>query len=107
MISVQGCFYHPRPKKGHVEKPRRLRGFPRLISDKSQQDTVLQVPHAAKNGPSPNPKFNDAVFFGPNDSQLVSYGITLNLMLHFPIHQLNLLIHQSRTQVLVAKKNLI
>lgn len=84
MVSGQGSFSQDRPKKGHVEEPRRLRGHPRMISDQSQQVKVLQVPHVPTNGPTSDPQLNNAKFSGPNDSQLVSYGIKLNVNAPFP-----------------------
>ncbi|KAH0746489.1 hypothetical protein KY285_008146 [Solanum tuberosum] len=84
VLRGQGRFYHPRPKKGRVEGPRRLRGRPRLNYDQSQKDTVLQVPPVSTHAPTPNPLLNKADSFAPNHSQLVSYGVKLNLNAPLP-----------------------
>ncbi|KAG5577284.1 hypothetical protein H5410_057418 [Solanum commersonii] len=84
VLRGQGCFYHPRPKKGRVESPRRLCGRPRLIYDQSQQDTVCQVPHVSTHAPTPNPLLNKADSFALNHSQLVSYEVKLNLNASLP-----------------------
>ncbi|KAG5577283.1 hypothetical protein H5410_057417 [Solanum commersonii] len=81
---IEGCFYHPRPKKGWLEGPHRLCGHPRMIYDQSKQDTVLQVPHVSTHAPTPNPLLNKADSFSPNHSQLVSYGVKLNLNAPLP-----------------------
>ncbi|KAH0776788.1 hypothetical protein KY290_008199 [Solanum tuberosum] len=84
VLRGQGSFYHPRPKKWRVEGPCRLHGRPRLIYDQSQQDTVLQVPYVSTHAPTPNPLLNRADSFTPNHSQLVSYGVKLNLNAPLP-----------------------
>ncbi|KAK6776215.1 hypothetical protein RDI58_027216 [Solanum bulbocastanum] len=50
----------------------------------SKKATVLQVPHVATNAPTPDPLLNKEDFFAPNPSQMVSYGIKLNINVPLP-----------------------